>query len=350
MDGFLTKIHTWYSIHKRDLPWRETSDPYRIWLSEIILQQTRVAQGMKYYRKFTEEFPTVEDLAVASEDAVLKLWQGLGYYTRARNLHATAKEIVENYNGEFPETFEAILKLKGIGPYTAAAISSIAFDLPYPAVDGNVYRIFSRYFGISTPIDTEQGKKEIQQIASDLIPTKNPGFHNQALMDFGALQCIPKSPDCKSCPVSETCFASQNKMVSVFPVKSKKNKQRIRYFYYFLLETPGEIIMEKRKNNDIWKNLYQLPLLENKTELREDEFLGERFPFKEKKNIMLKQITGVKKHVLSHQVIYARLIHLQITNTESLSKELIRVNKKDIYKFAVPKLLEKFFNEIKIDE
>ncbi len=350
MDVFITKIHRWYTIHQRDLPWRKTNDPYKIWLSEIILQQTRVAQGMEYYRNFTENFKTIEDLAKASEDNVLKLWQGLGYYTRARNLHATAKNIVKNYNGEFPKTYNNILKLKGIGPYTAAAISSIAFNLPYPAVDGNIYRVFSRYFGISTPIDSAKGKKEIQKIATDLIPEKNPGFHNQALMDFGALQCIPKSPNCNICPVLDTCFAAQNNRVDQFPVKSKKTKQRIRYFYYYLIESDDSILMEKRTNKDIWENLYQLPLLESKSELNDNQILGELFPFRNQTEMTLKNISGVKKHILSHQIIYARLIHLHSNIQKGLSKEFIRVNKKDIYKFAVPKLLEKFFTEIKIDE
>lgn len=350
MDVFLAKIYRWYSIHRRELPWRETNDPYKIWLSEIILQQTRIAQGMDYYRNFTEKFKTIEDLARASEDSVLKLWQGLGYYTRARNLHATAKNIVKNYNGKFPKTYDSILKLPGIGPYTAAAISSIAFDLPYPAIDGNIYRVFSRYFGISTPIDLAKGKKEIQEIAQELIPQKNTGFHNQALMDFGALQCVPRSPECRICPVVSTCFAAQNNQVNLLPVKSKKIKHRIRYFYYYLVESPNEILMEKRKNKDIWENLYQFPLLESDSELSENEIIGTQFPFEKKSNLTLKQISGLKKHVLSHQIIYARLIHLQTNNMKEFSIELIRVNKKDIFKFAVPMLLEKFLKEIKTDE
>lgn len=347
---FLTKIYRWYAIHKRDLPWRETTDPYKIWLSEIVLQQTRVAQGMEYYRIFTEKFKTIKDLANASEDSILKLWQGLGYYTRARNLHATAKFIVKTYNGEFPKTYKEILQLKGIGPYTAAAISSIAFDLPYPAIDGNIYRVLSRYFGISTAIDSVKGRNEIQQIATEILPDENPGFHNQALMDFGALQCIPKSPDCNKCPVFESCYAVQNKMVDQLPVKQKKTKQRVRYFYYYLLESPNEILMEKRTNKDIWENLYQLPLLESDTELKEADFLGKQFLSQKMNKITIRQITGVKKHILSHQIIYASLIHLQTNNFEGISGTFIRVNKKDIYKFAVPKLLEKFFKEIKIDK
>ncbi len=350
MGVFLTNIHQWYVVHQRELPWRKTNDPYKIWLSEIILQQTRVAQGSEYYLKFIEKFPTIKDLALASEDSVLKLWQGLGYYTRARNLHATAKDIFNNCGGVFPKTYDAILKLKGVGPYTAAAISSIAFELPYPAIDGNIYRIFSRYYGITTPIDSAKGKNEVLQIANELLPNKNPGFHNQALMDFGALQCIPKSPNCPNCPVLETCFAAGNNLVDQLPFKSKKTKQRIRYFYYYLIESNNSILMEKRINNDIWKNLYQLPLIESDHALSENEFLGERFPFLDLTEVKLKHVSAEKKHILSHQIIYARLISLQINNMNGLSGEFIRVNKKDIYKFAVPKLLENFLKEIKTDE
>lgn len=346
MDNFLLKIYHWYSIHKRELPWREATDPYKIWLSEIILQQTRVDQGIAYYLKFTNKFPTIFDLASALEDVILKLWQGLGYYSRARNLHATAKNIVTNYHGKFPETYNEIIKLKGIGPYTAAAISSIAFNLPYAAIDGNIYRIFSRYFGIATPIDSEKGKKEIQQIAFDLMPENGAGFHNQALMDFGALQCVPKSPKCNQCPVGELCYAFQHNQVDQLPVKSKKTKQRVRYFYYYLVECSEEILLEKRIENDIWQNLYQFPLLEGKHELTEKEFLVKYSPFKKYKTLTINKVTEQRKHILSHQIIYARLIHLQTTNLCEVSDGLIRVNKKDIYKFAVPKLLENFLNDI----
>ena len=350
MDLFLTEIYRWYSIHKRDLPWRETKDPYKIWLSEIILQQTRVAQGINYYLAFIKHFKNIDALANASEDSVLKLWQGLGYYSRARNLHATAKFILNNYNGKFPDDYEKIIHLKGIGPYTAAAISSIAFDLPYAAIDGNIFRVYSRYFGISTPVDSNKGKKEIEQIATELLPVKNPGFHNQALMDFGALQCVPKSPDCNLCPVSNTCFAAQNGLVDQLPIKQKKIKQRTRFFYYYLIESSNEILMQQRKNKDIWKNLYQLPLLESDKDLKEVDYLKKEYPFNQNKDLIIKRILGVKKHILSHQVIYARLIHIQTEDFEGISNEYIRVNKKDIYKFAVPKLLENFINEIKIDE
>lgn len=261
MSTFLNQIYLWYDNNKRDLPWRETSDPYKIWVSEIILQQTRVAQGTSYYLRFIKTFPNIKILAQAGENEVLKLWQGLGYYSRARNLHSSAKFIMKNLNGKFPENYEDILKLKGIGPYTAAAIASIAFDLPYPAVDGNIYRVLSRYLGISTPIDSEKGKKEIHAVASDFIPAKNAGYHNQALMKFGALQCIPKSPQCANCTVSSSCFAALNKSIEMFPAKTKKTKQTQRFFYYFFIENGDFTYIEKRTKNDIWKTCTSFPFL-----------------------------------------------------------------------------------------
>lgn len=345
MHTFIQHIHTWYTSHKRELPWRETCDPYKIWLSEIILQQTRVLQGIDYYNRFTDEFPTIFDLAEAPEDKVLKLWQGLGYYSRARNLHFTAKLIVEKFKGVFPNDYITILSLKGIGPYTAAAIASIAFDLPYPAVDGNVYRVISRYFGVKLPVDSEIGKNEIAAIAKELMPLKNAGFHNQALMEFGALQCVPKSPDCANCTLRETCYAANHQLQSDLPVKTKKTKQRTRYFYYYLVEDNDSIYFEKRESNDIWKNLYQLPLLETEQELTEEEILDFKFKPFENLVVNVKSVSARKKHILSHQLIIARLIHVEIINSNLISENYIRANKKDIYKFAVPKLIETFLKE-----
>jgi len=345
MDSFTHEIYKWYNNNKRDLPWRETSDPYKIWISEIILQQTRVAQGMGYYNRFVEEFPTIFDLANASEDTVLKLWQGLGYYSRARNLHFTAKFIVNNHNGIFPSDYKSILSLKGIGNYTSAAIASIAFDLPYAAVDGNIYRVISRYFGISTPIDSEKGKSEIQKIANELILEKNPGFHNQAFMEFGALQCVPKSPNCNLCPLQGTCYAAINNLTDQIPVKEKKVKQRTRFFYYYVIESKDSILLEKRTGKDIWKNLHQFPLIESESELAENEILNLSTPVDTLKNANFKSISESVKHVLTHQTIYARFIHIETDDFNLKDSNFIRVNKKDIYKFAVPRLLENYLNE-----
>jgi A/G-specific adenine glycosylase len=348
MNGFPHDIYKWYSINKRDLPWRKTTDPYKIWISEIILQQTRVAQGINYYNRFVDEFPNVFVLANASEHQVLKLWQGLGYYTRARNLHFTAKVIVEKFNGVFPADFETILSLKGIGYYTAAAITSIAFNLPFATVDGNVYRVLSRFFGISTPIDSEQGKSEIQQIATSLIPTESAGFHNQALIEFGGLKCVPKSPDCLSCPLINSCYAVNNNMVGQLPVKTKRPKQTIRYFYFYVVESKNSILLEKRSGNDIWKNLHQFPLIESEKELSEPDILNLKIPFLNCEKLQLKSVSSTVKHILTHQTIYARFIYIE-TESDCLNQSnFIRVNKKDIYKFAVPKLLETYLKKIKL--
>lgn len=351
MDTFLYPIYRWYDSNRRNLPWRKTSDPYKIWLSEIILQQTRVAQGTEYYLRFIEAFPTVESLARAHEDEVLKLWQGLGYYSRARNLHFAAKTIVQEYNSVFPKTHQQILKLKGIGPYTAAAIASIAFHLPFPVVDGNVYRLLSRFYGISTPIDSNQGKREFQQLADELIfENKDPGFHNQALMEFGALQCIPKSPTCEKCPLSDLCYAFQNDQVEVLPVKAKKTKQRKRFFYYYMLDLEDYLVLEKRTSKDIWQNLFQFPLVETMRELGEEEIMCQELPFPIDQNFNIKKISGVKKHILSHQIIYARLIYIESNKDVHIPSPFIQVNKKDISKFAVPRLLELFIEDLKLNE
>lgn len=346
MCSFTLEIYKWYNNNKRDLPWRETSDPYKIWISEIILQQTRVAQGISYYNRFVEQFPTVFELANASEDTVLKLWQGLGYYSRARNLHFTAKYIVNNYKGFFPNDFKSILSLKGIGSYTAAAIASIAFGLPNAAVDGNVYRVISRYYGISTPVDSGKGKNEIQKIANKLISEKNPGLHNQAFMEFGALQCLPKSPDCNLCPLFDTCYAANKNLTDVLPVKEKKVKQRTRYFYYYVIESKDSILLEKRTGEDIWKNLYQFPLIESEYELSENEIFNLATPVNTLNNTNFKSISGSVKHVLTHQNIFARFVHIEVEDYKLKDSNIIRVNKKDIYKFAVPRLLENYLKKL----
>lgn len=231
---FSTQIIEWYRTNKRDLPWRKTKNPYQIWLSEIILQQTRVEQGLSYYLKFIEKYPSIKDLANAPQDEVLKLWQGLGYYSRARNLHYTSKVITDKYKGEFPATYKEILDLKGIGEYTAAAISSFSFNLPYPVIDGNVYRVLSRVFDIDTPIDSTLGKKEFKELAYELINKNNPSEYNQAIMEFGALYCKPQSPDCENCIFTSTCLAFKTKKINELPVKSKKLKQKNRYFNYLV--------------------------------------------------------------------------------------------------------------------
>ena len=273
----------------------------------------------------------------------------MGYYSRARNLHLTAKIIVNEYNGKFPSEYDKIIKLKGIGPYTAAAISSIAFNLSYPVVDGNIYRVFSRYFGIATPIDSNKGKKEFLAIAEELMSQTKPGLHNQALMEFGALQCVPKSPKCEFCPVVTSCFAYNHNQIQNLPVKSKKVKQSNRYFYFYYFDSGKFTYLEKREENDIWKNLYQFPLKETNKQFSEMEILKAGNPFDINGIANIKAISPIKKHILSHQLLFAQLVHIEIDSNENLSKQFLRVNKKDIFKFAVPRLLEQFIEQLKIE-
>ncbi|SHE76991.1 A/G-specific DNA-adenine glycosylase [Mariniphaga anaerophila] len=345
MNDFIESIYIWYTKNCRQLPWRETNDPYKIWISEIILQQTRVDQGMSYYHKFIKRFPTVSDLANANEDEILKLWQGLGYYSRARNMHETAKTIIKNYGGVFPNNYQNIIKLKGVGPYTAAAIASIAFGLPYPAIDGNIYRVLARYFGISNATDSTKGKNVFASVAKELIPDKNPGFHNQALMEFGALQCVPKSPNCAACPVVASCFAAENKKVAELPVKTKKTKQRERFFYYYLMEKGDDTWLEKRTENDIWKNLYQFPLIEKSKQLPEEELIHLEPDFLNGQPFKIKSISATQKHILSHQVIYARLIHIELDKSYQRNDRFVQISTKDIHTFAVPRLVENLIKQ-----
>ena len=264
---FYNILIQWYLQNKRDLPWRNTTDPYPIWLSEIMLQQTRVAQGMPYFLAFTSAFPTVFDLAKADEEEVLKLWQGLGYYSRARNLHKAAQYVASELNGVFPTTYKELLELKGVGEYTAAAIASFSYNEAVPVVDGNVFRVLSRYFDIETDITLASAKKEFAALAHELMPKNDPATFNQAIMEFGALQCVPKSPDCKVCVFNSSCLALQKKKVDQLPVKSKKLKVRARYFNYIVVsDANSNTVIQKRTAKGIWYNLYEFPLIETEKE------------------------------------------------------------------------------------
>ena len=331
----------WYSKYKRELPWRNTTSPYHVWLSEIILQQTRVSQGLDYYNKFVESYPTIEDLAHDTEDNVLKLWQGLGYYSRARNLHATAKVVSNELNGVFPLTYDEIIKLKGIGAYTAAAISSFCYGEKKAVVDGNVYRVLSRYFGINTPIDSTIGKKEFQELAQECLSIDHPGEYNQAIMEFGALQCTP-SPNCGVCPLRVSCTACVNSMVKAFPVKEKKIKVRDRYFNFIVIGDDDSFYIQKRTAKDIWQNLYQFPLNES-----EKEVLS---PFELKDSILSNavflRVSEQFKHLLSHQRIYTKFWEFNLTEIPAV-KGLKKIKKRDIQEFAVPRLMQKYLESVK---
>jgi len=343
---FTSTIINWYNKNKRDLPWRSTKDPYYIWLSEVILQQTRVDQGMAYYFAFIREFPTIKKLAAAPEEKVMKLWQGLGYYSRARNLHATAKFIAVELKGNFPKTHDEIIKLKGIGPYTAAAIASIAFEQPHAVVDGNVYRVLARVFGVKTPIDSTKAKKEFYELANELLDKKRPALFNQAIMEFGAMYCKPKNPDCSNCIFNGTCIAYAKKLVDVLPLKEKKTKVRDRYFNYIVLRHKNKLIIKKRTEKDIWKNLYDFPLIETNTELKESALLKTS----EWKNIIgknkfnIRSVSKTHKHVLSHQNIYARFWEVEMNTALTKSKELLIIDKKDFGSFAIPRLVDIYMN------
>ena len=307
---FSNLLIQWYLRNKRDLPWRNTTNPYPIWLSEIMLQQTRVAQGMPYFLSFTNAFPTVFDLAAAHEEEVLKLWQGLGYYSRARNLHKTAQYIASDLVGIFPDNYSDLLKLKGVGEYTAAAIASFSYNEAVPVVDGNVFRVLSRYFDIETDIAQASAKKEFAALAFELMPKDNPATFNQAIMEFGALQCVPKSPNCDICVFNESCAALQKKKVDQLPVKSKKVKVRNRYFNYLVVADENDnTIIQKRTDKGIWHNLYEFPLIE--TEKEEDfDFITERIEsdyFQE--NSILSILEDNDKsviHKLSHQHLHIK--------------------------------------------
>lgn len=336
MVTFVHTILTWYSSHQRDLPWRKISDPYRIWVSEIILQQTRVNQGYEYYLRFIEAFPTVDALAAAEEDEVLRLWQGLGYYSRARNMHAAAQEIVNL--GEFPKTYEAVRKLKGVGDYTAAAICSFAYQLPCAVLDGNVYRVLSRYFGITTPIDTGKGKKEFAQLASELLPEEDSADYNQAMMDFGALQCIPKSPQCASCPLNESCVAYNEHMTGDLPVKSHRIKVTERYFVYLQIVTPEGIWLRRRPAGDIWQGLYEFPLLEFERKPSWKDVMEHPFMKTIPHDFVLSVLKENIKHVLTHRIIWSDAYKLKFEHAVAVPQGFISVKPEDLDTYGMSKL------------
>jgi A/G-specific adenine glycosylase len=339
----------WYAQNKRPLAWRETRDPYKIWLSEVILQQTRVAQGTDYYHRFLVAFPDVRSLAAASEQDVLKLWQGLGYYSRARNMHYTAKEVVENYNGLFPDSATGLKKLKGIGDYTAAAIASICYDEPTAVLDGNVARVISRLYAIDTAVDTNTGRTVITDLANNLLDSSQPGTFNQAVMELGALVCTPKSPACHTCPLAFACEAFKCKQVESFPVKSPKKPPTIRHFNYLVISFTKDneefILMRKRTGNDIWKNMYDFPCIESVDASEVTEVLEScvksglfgGFPF------VIKHVSGEYIHQLSHRRLLARFIQIEVQGEPALTENITFVRKDQIAELPLPRLIDRYF-------
>lgn len=339
----------WYESNKRELPWRETRDPYLIWVSEIILQQTRVAQGRDYFLRFTARFPSVRALAEAEEGEVLKHWQGLGYYSRARNLHAAAKSVMERFGGVFPRAYEEVRSLRGVGDYTAAAIVSFAWNEPYAVVDGNVYRVLARLFDLDVPIDTTRGKRDFAELAARLLDPRRAGLHNQAIMELGALQCVPRHPDCAACPLVERCAAHASGRVEELPVKSHRTKTRDRYFHYLYLIYKGHTWLRRRPAGDIWEGLYEFPLIETAAPMelaelsRTDAYrswLGNAGSLQG-----FHTLTGVR-HVLSHQVLHASFYGLELERAPEGMEDYLCVPLADFDRYAIPRLIQIYMEKL----
>lgn len=335
-------------MHQRPLPWRNTKNPYKVWLSEIILQQTKVVQGLPYYLKFIDTYPTVHDLANAAEEEVLKLWQGLGYYSRARNLHFSAKMICDVFNGVFPKTYDEVIQLKGVGEYTASAVSSFCNNEKRAVVDGNVYRVLARIFGIFTPINSTEGVKQFKELAYKQLSKEQPAIYNQAIMEFGAMCCTPKKPNCMFCPFMESCFAYQHNQVANLPVKLKKTKVTKKYFYYLLIkDVGGKVLMHKREGKGIWQNLYQFPLVDAEKKISVSqlhnafkEIIG--VPF----DVAKLQLTSQndKPYKLTHQHIYAHFYSYDASGAEVIfdDESYLKVSLQEINDLPLPILIANF--------
>ncbi len=346
--SFQSQVLNWYSKNKRDLPWRSTHDPYKIWVSEIILQQTRIQQGIPYYHSFLHSFPNVEKLAKAEERSVLKKWQGLGYYSRARNMHTTAGIVADIYKGVFPVQYESLLKLPGIGDYTASAISSICAGEARPVLDGNVIRVLTRFFGIRQAVDEKKTLIRLKHIANSLLDTKRPGTYNQALMDLGSIQCVPKKPDCYNCPLVSSCVAFEKKLTHLIPRKNKKPRVTHRYFHYFLPVEKDLIYLKKKSEKDIWKGLYDLPCIESDRPLNEHEVRiklknelvkGKTLP-------SLRRIPGPAKHVLSHQIIHALYYRVNMKQLKPKEYTPVKTSGSSLHIYPVSRLLDKFLSSL----
>ncbi len=335
MTDFSLLIQEWYRQNKRDLPWRKTKNAYQIWISEIIMQQTRVQQGISYYQKFIEKFPTVIDLANSDERTVLNLWQGLGYYSRARNLHFSAQIIRDKFSGKFPTEYNDIKSLKGIGTYTASAIASFAYNQKRAVVDGNVFRVLSRVYDISSPIDSYRGQKLFQDLADSLIDDINPGTHNQAIMELGALICTPKGVKCSECPLFEKCLSRNNKTISLRPVKTKKTKIKNRYFHYLIFNEDRQTYIEQRNKKDIWQNLFQFPLIETKKK-----------PLNKEKKMWSNQTYESRKitHILSHQKIHTIFHHIS-SPPKIIHEKWKKIHFTEINDYPIPSLIDKYLKE-----
>ncbi len=346
---FSQRLLAWRKANPRPLPWKAHPDAYTIWLSEIILQQTRVEQGLPYFERFREKYPTVEALANAPEDEVMKLWEGLGYYSRARNLHGTAKMVASEFGGQFPDTYEGLLQLKGVGAYTAAAIASFAYNLPHAVLDGNVFRVLARYLGIALPTDSTEGKKLFARKAGELLDVANPAEYNQAIMDFGATWCTPRNPKCSACPMSPDCQAFQQKRVEQLPVKSKKIEKRDRFFHYLVLRADGQTLIRKRTDSDIWQQLYEFPMIEGEALTDDPKSLAQMPLWQEligEHDWSLRQIAGPFRQVLTHQKVAALFFEIEL-KTKQLpnTPPFIAVEQKNLNNFAFPKVIDGYLKD-----
>lgn len=352
---FHKKLITWYLRNKRNLPWRSTRNPYFIWLSEIILQQTRVVQGIPYYEKFIKEFPEIEDLAEASEERILKLWQGLGYYSRARNLHFSAKLVAFEYGGIFPTSYKELLKLKGVGDYTASAIASFCYDEVTAVVDGNVYRVLARYFGIDTPINSTKGMQEFKLLAQQLIDSAQPGTYNQAIMEFGATHCLPQNPDCTSCIFNDSCVALSTKMVGSLPVKLKKAKVRKRFFNYIVVRSlDHHTVLQQRTSKGIWRQLFEFPLIESDADMDILELVKDDMYVQLAAELQLESLSLFNEkviiHKLSHQHLHTRfwIAEAKDISVARAHLDLERIPIEGLHNYAVPVLIENFISEFSV--
>ncbi|MDR1153586.1 MAG: A/G-specific adenine glycosylase [Bacteroidales bacterium] len=342
------KLIVWYEIYKRNLPWRDTEDPYLIWVSEVILQQTRVVQGLDYYRRFIDAYPDIFLLARADMDEVLKIWQGLGYYSRARNMHAAAKHIVDAYDGKFPATYDGLITIKGIGDYTASAIASIAFGQAVPVIDGNVNRVIARLYGIQQPVNKPVGQKEIRAYAEKLLVRNAPGTYNQAIMEFGALQCVPQNPDCNGCILNRVCVAYRCGLTDMLPVKEKTAKIATRYFHYLHIRFGNRTFIRRRADGDIWTGLYEFPMIETGKETELDDlgrtpawqsYFGAQTP-------LIETVSGEITHRLTHRILKIRFYEIVVDKPVS-GQRLIEIPATDIHRYAVPKVIDNYLKNIR---
>ncbi len=348
---FRETLLAWFRQNHRPMPWKGEKDPYLLWLSEIILQQTRVEQGLPYYQAFKQKYPTVEALAAASQDEVMKLWEGLGYYSRARNLHAAARYVAHELQGRFPTDYEGILSLKGVGPYTAAAIASFAYNLPRAVVDGNVFRVLARIYGINTPIDSSTGKKEFSGLAEKLLSPQQPAAHNQAMMDFGATQCTPRAPACTSCPFRENCVAHTTNQVGSLPVKARKASRKGRFFHYLVIRKNGQALLNKRTGKDIWRNLYEFPLIEHPHPIREEEEMRETEAWQQllgEKRVEIRRVSPPVQQLLTHQKIQATFWETELLSRHFPDGPFLAVKWEELPQYAFPKIISRYLGRTQL--